>query len=38
MTADRPVFDLERHYNKEALSIVADYLRLLRENKLAQVR
>ena len=36
--SDRPVFDLERHYNKEALSIVADYLRLLRENKLAQVR
>lgn len=36
--ADRPVFDMEDHYNQEAASIVIDYLKLLRENKLAVVR
>lgn len=36
--SDRPVFDMEEHYNKEAMSIVADYLRLLGEKKLAVAR
>lgn len=35
---DRPVFDMDEHYNKEAMSIVADYLRLLGEKKLAVAR
>ncbi len=30
----RPVFDMD-HYGKEALSIVVDYLKLLKENKVA---
>lgn len=33
--SDRPVFDMEDHYNKEALTIVADYLNLLKANKVA---
>jgi carboxyl-terminal processing protease len=35
---DRPVFDLEDHYNKEALSIVIDYLQLLKGNRVAIAR
>lgn len=35
---DRPVFDMEEHFNREALSIVADYLKLLGEKKLAVAR
>ncbi|MGL4512695.1 MAG: carboxy terminal-processing peptidase [Lacipirellulaceae bacterium] len=36
--SDRPVFDVEDHYNKESMSIVIDYLKLLRENKVAIAR
>lgn len=36
--SDRPVFDTEDHYNQEALEITVDYVRLLRENKLAVAR
>lgn len=36
--SDRPAFDAEDHYNQEALSITIDYVRLLRENKVAVVR
>ncbi len=32
---DRPVFDVEDHYNKEALSILVDYLKLLKDNRVA---
>ncbi|QDU55624.1 carboxy terminal-processing peptidase [Aeoliella mucimassa] len=32
---DRPVFDDEDHYNQEALSIVVDYLKLLKNNRVA---
>ena len=32
---DRPVFDAEDHYNQEALSIVIDYLKLLKNNRVA---
>ena len=35
---DRPVYDIEDHYNQEAMSIIVDYLKLLRENKVAVVR
>lgn len=35
---DRPVIDMKDHYNKEALSIVADYLELLKEKKVAVAR
>ena len=35
---ERPVFDLEDHYNQEVASIIADYLTLLKENKLAIAR
>ena len=36
--SDRPVFDTEDHYNREALSIIIDYLRLLGAKKLAVAR
>ncbi len=36
--ADRPVYDMEGHYNQEALSIVTDYLKLLQENKVAVIK
>ncbi len=36
--SDRPVFDMKNHYNKEALSVVVDYLMLLKENKVAVAR
>ncbi|MEO1496720.1 MAG: carboxy terminal-processing peptidase [Planctomycetota bacterium] len=36
--SSRPAFDSEDHYNQEALSITVDYVRLLRENKIAVVR
>jgi carboxyl-terminal processing protease len=36
--SNRPVFDAEDHYNQEALSIAIDYLKLLRENKVAIAR
>ncbi|MEM6330538.1 MAG: carboxy terminal-processing peptidase [Planctomycetota bacterium] len=36
--SDRPVIDLEEHYNQEALSIVTDYLGLLKEKKVAVAR
>ncbi len=35
---DRPIIDMEHHYNQEAMTIVVDYLRLLRENKVAIVK
>ena len=35
---DRPVIDMEEHYNQEALSIVVDYLGLLKEKKVAVAR
>ena len=35
---DRPIIDMEHHYNQEAITIVVDYLRLLRENKVAIVK
>ncbi len=34
-TSDKPVYDMEDHYNQEAMSIVIDYVRLLQENKVA---
>lgn len=36
--ADRPVFDMEDHYNQEAIAITIDYIRLLQANKLAIAR
>ncbi|MEM9187184.1 MAG: carboxy terminal-processing peptidase [Planctomycetota bacterium] len=36
--SDRPVFDTESHYNQEALAITIDYLRLLKEKKVAVAR
>lgn len=36
--SDRPVFDMEDHYNQEALSIVVEYLGLLKEKKVAVAR
>ncbi len=36
--ADRPVFDMEDHYNQEAVAITIDYIRLLQANKLAIAR
>lgn len=36
--SDRPVFDAEDHYNRETLEITKDYIKLLRENKLAIAR
>ncbi len=36
--SDRPVIDMKNHYNKEALSVVVDYLMLLKENKVAVAR
>lgn len=36
--SDRPVFDTEDHYNQETLEITKDYVKLLRENKLAIAR
>lgn len=36
--SDRPVFDAEDHYNREAMAITIDYIRLLRANKLAVAR
>jgi carboxyl-terminal processing protease len=38
VNSDRPVFDLEDHYNKEALSILVDYLQLLKDNRVAIAR
>lgn len=35
---DRPVFDMEDHYNKEALSILIDYLQSLGGNRVAIAR
>lgn len=35
---DRPVFDKEDHYNQEALSIMVDYLMLLKNNRVAIAR
>jgi carboxyl-terminal processing protease len=35
---DRPVFDMEDHYNKEALAILIDYLMLLKDNRVAIAR
>lgn len=35
---DRPVFDVEDHYNQEALSILVDYLGLLKDNRVAIAR
>lgn len=35
---DRPVFDLEDHYNQEAVAITVDYIRLLLASKLAVAR
>ena len=35
---DRPVFDMDNHYNQEALSIVVDYLQLLKDNRVAIAR
>ncbi len=32
---DRPVFDAENHYNIEALEIMVDYLKLLKDNRVA---
>lgn len=34
-STDKPVYDIEDHYNQEAMSIVIDYVRLLQENKVA---
>lgn len=36
--SDRPVFDMQEHYNQEAMSIVADYLGMLKEKKVAVAR
>lgn len=36
--SDKPVFDLEDHYNREAISITVDYIRLLQANKVAIAR
>ncbi|QDT69554.1 Tail-specific protease precursor [Planctomycetes bacterium MalM25] len=36
--SDKPVFDLDDHYNREAMSITIDYVRLLQANKLAIAR
>ena len=36
--SDRPVIDMEEHYNQEAMSIVTDYLGLLKEKKVAVAR
>jgi len=36
--SDRPVFDVEDHYNQEALSIMVDYLGLLKNNRVAIAR
>lgn len=36
--SDRPVFDMEDHYNQEAAAIAVDYIRLLKESKLAVAR
>lgn len=36
--SDRPVFDIEDHYNQEALAITIDYIRMLLESKLAVAR
>lgn len=33
--SDQPVFDTEDHYNQEAMSIVVDYLRMLKQKKVA---
>jgi carboxyl-terminal processing protease len=35
---DRPVFDLEDHYNKETMAITVDYIRTLLASKLAVAR
>jgi len=35
---DRPVYDMEDHYNQEALSILIDYLMLLKNNRVAIAR
>lgn len=35
---DRPVFDMDDHYNQEAISIVVDYLKLLKDNRVAIAR
>ncbi len=36
--SDRPVFDTESYYNKEALDITIDYLNLLKNNRVAIAR
>ncbi|MEO0529520.1 MAG: carboxy terminal-processing peptidase [Planctomycetota bacterium] len=36
--SDKPVFDTEDHYNREAMAITVDYIRMLRANKLAVAR
>ncbi|TWT99610.1 Tail-specific protease precursor [Botrimarina colliarenosi] len=36
--SDRPVFDIEDHYNKEAIAITVDYIRMLLASKLAVAR
>ncbi len=36
--SDRPVFDIEDYYNKEALEITVDYLNLLKNNRVAIAR
>ncbi len=36
--SDRPVFDLEDHYNKETMAITVDYIRMLLASKLAVAR
>ncbi|QDV75002.1 Tail-specific protease precursor [Planctomycetes bacterium K2D] len=36
--SDRPVFDIEDHYNKEAMAITVDYIRTLLASKLAVAR
>lgn len=38
VSTDRPVFDMEDHYNKEALSILVDYLQSLGGNRVAIAR
>lgn len=38
VSKDRPVFDIEDHYNQEALSILIDYLVLLKDNRVAIAR
>lgn len=36
--SDRPVFDIEDHYNQEAMAITVDYIRMLLASKLAVAR